>query len=135
MSKRHDSPRTQRSQWLWISVCIFTTLCAAPLGKGGGFGALVSAKPLPQSAVITSRANLKAPTKDRISPPPVDAVLANVRLKPSSPARVRRTVTASGNRSSRAVENDRDRSMRGISHLIDTKRNTNVAPVNRLIGR
>ena len=143
MSKRHDAPRDKLLLWqtlrerqrLWISVCVFTVLYALPLGEGGGFGTPVSAKPLSQSTVITSRANLKVPPREQISPPPVDAVLANVRLKPSSPARVKRTVTATGNRSSRAAQNDRDRSVHGIAHLIDPERNTNVAPVNRLIGR
>ena len=128
MSKRHDLQ--------WLSVFAFALTFAQPLGNyGSGFNSAVSAQPIAQALVITS----KVPKKERISPPPVDAVLANVRVKPAIQPRSRRTVAPAAHRSSREIvtnrRDDSDRSLRGISHLIDTERNTNVAPVNRLIGR
>jgi hypothetical protein len=129
MSKRHAL------QWFLFA---FTVILAQPLGNyGSGVNSAVSAKPLPQPSAMVAQAT--TPNKDRISPPPVDAVLANVRVKPASQPKSKRTVAPAAHRSSRKlVTNRRDesnRSLRGISHLIDTDRNTNVAPVNRLIDR
>ncbi|WP_309738570.1 hypothetical protein [Chamaesiphon sp. OTE_20_metabat_361] len=128
MSKRHAR--------LWLFTLAFTVIFTQPFGKdGSGFQTSVAAKPLLQTAALGTQPPTNAPN-DRISPPPVDAVLANVRLKPGSQPKAKRTLSTG---TSRTIvtnrRNDNNPSLRGISHFIDTDRNANLTPVNRFIGR
>ncbi|WP_157260049.1 hypothetical protein [Chamaesiphon minutus] len=79
--------------------------------------------------LVATKNPIKAPTTNDISRPPVDAVLANVRLKPAT-AKVGRTNPAKANRPASTT-----RSLQGISHLTDItdRSTTNVSPVDRLI--
>ncbi len=95
------------------------------LGTSIGFSAAVSAKPRPPAPVVTSQT-----TKDRISPQPVDAVLANLQPKPSVRSKVGGATPRQVVKSSQVKT---DRSFQGIAHLIDTDRQTDVSPVDRLI--
>ncbi|WP_309738247.1 MULTISPECIES: hypothetical protein [unclassified Chamaesiphon] len=118
----------KRHARLWLSTLAFTLIVTQPFGKdGSGFQTSVAAKPLLQTAALGTQPPTKA-TNDRISPPPVDAVLANVRLKSGSQPRAKRASVT--NR-----RNDANRSLRGISHFIDPDRNANLTPVNRFIDR
>jgi hypothetical protein len=94
-----------------------------------GFSCSVLAKPQSVSKVVSAKLPSKAPVNNDISRPPVDAVLANVRLKPATTKVVRTSPTKANRPVSSA------RSLQGISHLTDaTDRNqTNVSPVNRLL--
>jgi hypothetical protein len=147
MSKRHDSLkerlllRQRLRQQLWLSTLALTVIFVRPFGNdGSGFHSSVSATPLPRSSVSTNQVTARVLSSERISPPPVDAVLANVRFKPGSQPKAKKTVVPAARSSRTLVTNRRDesnRSLRGISHLIDTQRspNVNVSPVNRLIDR
>jgi hypothetical protein len=136
MSQRHDSPQETLRERQWFATLAFTVIFIQSFSICG-FNLAVSAKPLPRSSVSTNSVTSSS-SLERISPPPVDAVLANVRSKPGSQSKVRKTVVPAA-RSNRTIvtnqHDDANRSLRGISHLIDTQRNTNVAPVNRLIDR
>lgn len=103
------------------------SLLAATLAIG--FSDSVLAKPQPVAKVVSTKLPTKSSTTNDISRSPVDAVLANVRLKPAN-TKVGRTNPVKANR---PVSNTR--SLQGISHLTDTTdRNTiNVSPVDRLI--
>lgn len=119
--------------WVAISVSALAIVSSCP----------VSAKPQPRSKVIvTSQADNSDPvTDDSISPPPVEAVLARVKVKPakvaSSNARsiVKVAPTVRLQKSGRHVS--AARSLKGISNLIDSDRVTpkydNYSAVNRLI--
>jgi hypothetical protein len=127
--------------WFAISVSTLAIVSTCP----------VLAKPQPRSkVVVTSQIEHKAPVADdEISPPPVEAVLARVKLKPATPAKVVRAATPSVNSRSivkvpptaRVKHSGRhisaDRSLQGISNLIDNDRVTpkheNFSAVNRLI--
>jgi hypothetical protein len=117
---------------LWIAISLATVAF--------GFIAPAFAKPQPLASVVTSQpTDRSAPKKSNGSAIPLDAVLANVRVKPSSP-KIRRGVNHQPpTRSTRVknVETTTDRSLQGISHLTDPDRNaqkTNVSAVNRLIN-
>ena len=138
MFKRPDSPTERLRQRLWLSTLAFTVILAQSFSNdGSGFYASVAAKPLLQTAALGTQPLTKVPT-DRISPPPVDAVLANVRLMSGSQPRAKRAAIAG--RSNRPIVTNRrnngaNRSLRGISHFIDPDRNANLTPVNRFIDR
>lgn len=125
MSKGHyrlslaESPLQRR-----IAISLSTVVLVDLLGTSIGFSAAVSAKPRPSIPVVASQN-----TKDRISPQPVDAVLANIRSKPSNQSKVGGATARQA--STRQIKTDR--SFQGISHLIDTDRQTDVSPVDRLI--
>jgi hypothetical protein len=117
-------PMQNLPQRLWIAICvsILSILSSYP----------VFAKPQPQSKVIaTSHLSKKVSILDEISPPPVEAILANLKFNPSLQAKSVR----SGSPSS-PVTNNRDRANRfsqGISKFTNTNPSTNVSPVNHLI--
>jgi hypothetical protein len=94
-----------------------------------GFSCSVLAKPQSVAKVVSTKLPTKSPISNDISRPPVDAVLANVRLKPAN-AKVGRTNPVKANRPA-----SKARSLQGISHLTDTTdlSTTNVSPVDRLI--
>jgi hypothetical protein len=110
---------------LSVAISLFTVVLVDLLGTSVSFSAPVSAKPRPSAPVVTSQA-----PKDRISPQPVEAVLANLQPKPSNRAKVGGATSRQVVKSSQIKT---DRSLQGISHLIDTDRQTDVSPVNRLI--
>ncbi|WP_295621440.1 hypothetical protein [Chamaesiphon sp. GL140_3_metabinner_50] len=113
-----------------IAISLSTVVLVNLLVTSIGFSAAVSAKPRPSAPVVTSQT-----PKDRISPQPVEAVLANIQPKPSIRSKVlgatSRSVVKSSQSSTRQVKTDRF--FQGISHLIDTDRQTDVSPVDRLI--
>jgi hypothetical protein len=109
-----ESPLQRR-----IAISLSTVVLVDLLGTSIGFSSAVSAKPRPSAPVVASQT-----TKDRISPQPVEAVLANIQPKPSS-----RSISRQA-KQSRQVKADR---FQGISHLIDPDRQTDVSPVDRLI--
>lgn len=94
-----------------------------------GFSCSVLAKPQSVAKVVSTKLPTKSPTTNDISRPPVDAVLANVRLKPAT-AKVGRTNPAKVNRPVSSTP-----SLEGISHLTDTndRNNASVSPVDRLL--
>jgi hypothetical protein len=108
---------------LWIAISV-STVTIGPIAPA-------FANPQPLSSVISSQPTSQAPIRS-ISSTPLDAVLANVRSNPSLSTPVKRGKNRQTVTRSKRVDNI-DRSSRGISHLIDTDRNTNVSPVNRLI--
>jgi hypothetical protein len=122
--------------WIAISVSTLAIVSTCP----------VLAKPQPRAkkVVVTSQIENKAVVADdEISPPPVEAVLARVKLKSATPAKVVRTGTPTSSKvpsTVRAKNSGRhvsDRSLQGISNLIDNDRVTpkheNFSAVNRLI--
>jgi hypothetical protein len=94
-----------------------------------GFGGSVLAKPQSVAKVVSTKLPTRSATTNDISRPPVDAVLANVRLKPAT-AKVGRKNPVKTNRPAPNA-----RSLQGISHLTDNTDRpiTNVSPVDRLI--
>jgi hypothetical protein len=106
---------------LWISLLASTIAL--------GFSCSVLAKPQSVAKVVSTKLPPKTPATKDVSRPPVDAVLANVRLKPAT-AKVGRTNPVKANRPVSSAP-----SLQGISHLTDTidRRTTNVSPVDRLI--
>lgn len=127
LSKAHyrlslaESPLQRR-----IAISLFTVVLVDLFGTSIGFSSAVSAKPRPSAAVVTSQT-----TKDRISPQPVEAVLANIQPKPSSRLKIGGAIPRPAVKQSSQVKTDR--SLQGIAHLIDTDRQTDVSPVDRLI--
>ena len=114
-----------------IAISLSTVVLVDLLGTSVGFSSAVSAKPRPSASVFSSQT-----TKDRISPQPVDAVLANLQPKPSSRSKIggatlRQVAKPSSQAATRQAKTDRY--FQGISHLIDTDRQTDVSPVDRLI--
>ncbi len=107
-----------------MAISLSTVVLVDLLGTSLGFSAAVSAKPRPSAPVVTRQT-----TKDRISPQPVEAVLANLQPKPS----VRSKVSGAAPRQAFTRQIKTDRFFQGISHLIDTDRQTDVSPVDRLI--
>ncbi|WP_310424337.1 hypothetical protein [Chamaesiphon sp. VAR_48_metabat_135_sub] len=107
---------------LWIAICvsILSIWSSYP----------VFAKP--QSKVIaTSHLSKKVSIPNEISPPPVEAVLASLKLNPSFQAKSVR----SGSPNSSPVKDNRDRADRfsqGISTFTNTDPSTNVSPVDHL---
>jgi hypothetical protein len=124
-----ESPLQRR-----IAISLSTVVLVDLLGTSVGFSSAVWAKPRPSAPVVTSQT-----TKDGISPQPVEAVLANIQPKPSSRFSTgKATPTKIGGATPRqAVKQSSqaktDRSLQGIAHLIDTDRQTDVSPVDRLI--
>ncbi len=104
----------------------------------------VLAKPQNRSKVVkpivTSQAGSKVVVDDAISPQPVEAILANIRLKPSPAAQPKRTghqkvVTA---KSVTAVVTPHhvqaDRSAQGIDRFIDTNQAQSQSPKSKSSG-
>ncbi len=134
------------SKWhyrLSMAISLSTVVLVDLLGTSIGFSSAVWAKPRPSAPVVTSQLTNKATANGRISPQPVDAVLANIQPKPANRFSTREAApTKIGGVSSRQVVKSSqaptrqvttDRSFQGISHLIDTDRQTDVSPVDRLI--
>jgi hypothetical protein len=116
-----------------MAISLSTVVLVDLLGTSIGFSSAVSAKPRPSAPVVTSQLTNKATANGR-SPQPVDAVLANVQSKPSTRSKISgapRQVVKSSQAPTRQVTTDR--TFQGISHLIDTDRQTDVSPVDRLI--
>jgi hypothetical protein len=118
---------------LWIAISVSTVAI--------GLISPALAKPQqPLSRAIVSQPTNKAPINISKSSTPLDAVLANVRPKPSVP-KVKRVNSRQATARSKTVNNigrqgNTDPSLRGISHLTDADRdslNTNVSAVDRLI--
>jgi hypothetical protein len=129
--------------WVAISVSTLAIVSSCP----------VLAKPQPRSQVIvTSQADNRASVTDEyISPPPIEAILARVKVKPANQVKkVIRAAKVSSVKSGSIVKAkstvrvkhvgrhvSADRSLKGISNLIDSDRVTpkyeNYSAVNRLI--
>jgi hypothetical protein len=128
--------------WVAISVSALAIVSSCP----------VSAKPQPRAkAIVTSQAeNPVSVADDEISPPPVEAILARVKVKPANQSKVVRSATVSivkarsivkvtptvrVKKSGRHVS--ADRSLQGLSNLTNNDRVTpkydNYSAVNRLI--
>ncbi len=122
-----------RHQRLWSAISLSTIV----------FGLMVPAlaKPNPLASVVTSQPTEKALKTNGVSATPLDAVLANVRPKTLSSAKVKRVHQQASARASQVHHNSgrqkpKDRALQGISHLTDTDRNSpkvNVSAVDRLI--
>jgi hypothetical protein len=127
---------------LWIAISCSTLVLVAPLSMSIAASYPV---PKPPSKVVSQLVN-KAPTTDDISPPPVEAVLASVKLKSSAISKTGRNLSRQGansrsiskvprpslaNKTGRHIS--ADRSLQGISNLTNIDRVNNVSAVNRLI--
>ncbi len=128
---------------LWIAISCSTLVLVELLSMS--IASSYPVLPKPQSKVVSQIGN-KAPATDDISPPPVEAVLASVKIKSSVLSKTGRTLSRQGansksistvSRSSLAKKTGRhisaDRSLQGISNLTNIDRVNNVSAVNRLI--
>ncbi|WP_309734156.1 hypothetical protein [Chamaesiphon sp. OTE_75_metabat_556] len=116
-----------RHQRLWSAISLSTIVF--------GLMAPALAKPNPLASVVTSQPTEKTLKYHSVSATPLDAVLANIRPKALSPAKVKRGHQQANVRATQ-VRKPKDRSLQGISHLTDTDRNpqkVNVSAVDRLI--
>ena len=128
---------------LWIAISCSTLVLGELLSMSIASSYPVFPKPQPK---VVSQLDNKAPAKNDISPPPVEAVLASVKIKSSALSKTGRTLSRQGansrsiskvprsglvNKTGRHIS--ADRSLQGISNLTNTDRVNDVSAVNRLI--
>jgi hypothetical protein len=108
--------------WLAISVSTLAILSSYP----------VLAKPQsPAKVIATSHLSKKVSVSKEISPPPVEAVLASLKLNPS--LRSKGVNSGLPNKVTNSSQATNSRNTAGISNLTNTDLSTNVSPVDRLI--
>jgi hypothetical protein len=116
---------------LWIAILIPT------LSIGSNYPVLAKPQP-PAKVILTSQVGKKAPITNEISPPPVEAVLASLKLKSSiQSTAVLPQRQEINRRSSKSIRVNKAQSLQGISNLTDPElvksKSNNVSAVNQLI--
>jgi hypothetical protein len=115
--------------WVAISVSTLTISVSHP----------AMAKPL-ASFATSSQIVVKAPTSTRIAPPPIDAILAQLKSNSSLPSKPSHSVqhqvlnrkSPTALKQTKLIKNA-DRSGSGIARFIDSGRDPNFSAVNQLI--
>ena len=116
------------SHRLWIAISICT------LAFGSSYPVIAQPK-----VATTIQTGSKASGLDDVSPQPVEAVLANLKPRPSVRSTIRVPQRSAINRKSpiKITNSSRTanagRSIPGISHLIETDRDPDFSAVNQLI--